>query len=120
MFTSYLQMFIFVFILILCINNGHVTANGQTSFDKNDDESFYLKNSMPENLQLIKRGVWSRLFRSKTNSPQTTDSRSDQFPAPLAFAAAKIRLQLLPYEKRTIPLELRKALYAHGIVGRRR
>ena len=29
-------------------------------------------------------------------------------------------LHILPYKKRTIPLELQKALYAHGIVGRRR
>ncbi|CAF0771830.1 unnamed protein product [Adineta ricciae] len=28
--------------------------------------------------------------------------------------------QIAPYKKRTIPLELQKALYAHGIVGRRR
>jgi hypothetical protein len=29
-------------------------------------------------------------------------------------------IRLIPYKKRTIPLELQKALYAHGIVGRRR
>ncbi len=27
-------------------------------------------------------------------------------------------LRLVPYKKRTIPLDLQKALYAHGIVGR--
>jgi hypothetical protein len=75
---------------------------------------------MPENLQLIRRGVWSRLFRSKTNLPQIMNSHSHQPPTAPAFAAGIIPLQLLPYEKRTIPLELRKALYAHGIIGRRR
>jgi hypothetical protein len=29
-------------------------------------------------------------------------------------------VRFYPYKKRTIPLELQKALYAHGIVGRRR
>lgn len=29
-------------------------------------------------------------------------------------------IRFYPYKKRTIPLELQKALYAHGIVGRRR
>ena len=29
-------------------------------------------------------------------------------------------VRFIPYKKRTIPLELQKALYAHGIVGRRR
>jgi hypothetical protein len=29
-------------------------------------------------------------------------------------------IRFVPYKKRTIPLELQKALYAHGIVGRRR
>ena len=27
---------------------------------------------------------------------------------------------VIPFKKRTIPIELQKALYAHGIVGRRR
>ena len=29
-------------------------------------------------------------------------------------------MYVIPFKKRTIPIELQKALYAHGIVGRRR
>ena len=29
-------------------------------------------------------------------------------------------IRVIPFKKRTIPIELQKALYAHGIVGRRR
>jgi hypothetical protein len=29
-------------------------------------------------------------------------------------------VRVIPYKKRTIPLTLQKALYAHGIIGRRR
>jgi len=28
------------------------------------------------------------------------------------------QIRIIPYKKRTIPIELQKALYAHGIVGR--
>ncbi len=28
------------------------------------------------------------------------------------------RIHVIPFKKRTIPIELQKALYAHGIVGR--
>jgi hypothetical protein len=30
------------------------------------------------------------------------------------------QIRIIPFKKRTIPIELQKALYAHGIVGRRR
>ncbi|CAF1228760.1 unnamed protein product [Adineta steineri] len=30
------------------------------------------------------------------------------------------QMRIIGYKKRTIPIELQKALYAHGIVGRRR
>lgn len=54
------------------------------------------------------RGVWSRLFRTDANTPQKIKALNAKVPA---------QIQFIPYDKRTIPIELRKALYAHGIVG---
>jgi len=120
------------FLLIICINNGHVSANGiydQTSFNNNNndltysinlDESMYLENSIPENVELVRRGVWSRLFRTETNSPSKIISHSHNLPTESSYAITNGRIHLIPHDKRTIPLELQKALYAHGIVGRRR
>ena len=51
---------------------------------------------------------WSRWFASEP---------------PLATPELRLRngvIHIVPYKKRTIPLELQRALYAHGIVGRRR
>ncbi len=63
----------------------------------------------------MQRGVWSRLFRDEINQPRM-NSRSKG--ANYALATGKVHI--IPYDKRTIPIELQKALYAHGIVGRRR
>jgi hypothetical protein len=84
------------------------------------DESINLKNLMPEKIELNRRGVWSRLFRDEINLPQKINSRSHDFPVEPVLALKNGRIQFIPHDKRKIPLELRKALYAHGIVGRRR
>jgi hypothetical protein len=132
MFTSYLQIFIVFFILSICFNNGHVSGNGiydQISFDNNDDDltqsinldqSFDLENEIPENVELSRRGVWARLFRSESNSPGKMNSHSPDLPTGSGYAFKNGQFHIIPHDKRTIPIELRKALYAHGIVGRRR
>lgn len=79
-----------------------------------------MKSSIPENVELARRGVWSRLFRSETNSPQKMNSYSYDQLNDSGYAVKNGRVQFIPHDKRTIPLELRKAFYAHGIVGRRR
>jgi len=79
-----------------------------------------LKNSIPEDIELNRRGVWARLFRNEINSSEKINSRSRNFPVEFVYALKDGRIQLIPHDKRTIPLELRKAIYAHGIVGRRR
>jgi len=131
MFTSYLQIFIVFFILSICFNNGHVSGNGiydQISFDNNDDliqsinldQSFYLENDIPENVELSRRGVWARLFRSESHSPRKMSTPSNDLATGSGYAFKNGQFQIIPHDKRTIPIELRKALYAHGIVGRRR
>lgn len=46
--------------------------------------------------------------------------RSNVFGTVPYFNFRRGTFQVMPYKKRTIPLELQKALYAHGIIGRRR
>lgn len=116
MSTSCLQIFIVFFLLTICIANNGISANDY--YD--DNELYYSKNSHPEDLEIVRRGVWSRLFRGGLNGPQKTDGQSYPLSATSDLAALNGRIQIIPYDKRTIPLELRKALYAHGIVGRRR
>ena len=115
MSTSYLQIFILLFILNIWINTDQVSANGNS-----DNEVLYLKNSESDNIQLMRRSVWSRLFRGELNAPHRIDDHSYQSSIISNAAFKNGRIQLIPYDKRTIPIELRKALYAHGIVGRRR
>ena len=132
-FNSYLRVFIVVFMFIIYINNNHVSANGiydQTSLEKNDDdlvyspntdELFHLDNFKPENSEFTRRGVWSRLFRGETDQPRVHSrshhSLTEKEPG---YDIQTGRIRLIPFDKRAIPIELQKALYAHGIVGRRR
>jgi len=131
MFTSYLPIFIAFFVLIICINNNHVSANniyGKSSLNKNYDklkypinidESVYLESSLPEDHELSRRGIWSRLFRNE-NSPTRMYNHRYYSPTASDHGYSNNPIHIIPFYKRTIPVELQKALYAHGIVGRRR
>ena len=103
------------------MNNNHVSANG--IHDEKDgelsDTSFDLENSIPDPIELIRRGVWSRLFRSENTQPKI-NSHSHHSPTLSNYDLLAGRFHYVPFDKRTIPIELQKALYAHGIVGRRR
>ena len=57
--------------------------------------------------------LWSKLFRDNQRKMPLSPEHHE-----LHIRNAVIHL--IPNKKRTIPLELQKALYAHGIVGRRR
>ncbi|CAF0949484.1 unnamed protein product [Adineta steineri] len=121
MFALYLRMLIVFFVLIICINNNYVLANDQITLinDNNDDQLTDVEDSMSENIELVRRGVWSRLFRTEVN-PARLDSRFSYSPTSLNYASSSGPIHIIPVDKRTIPIELQKALYAHGIVGRRR
>jgi hypothetical protein len=103
------------------MNNNCALANNV--YDNNDgeliDASLDLENSVPEHLDLARRGVWSRLFPNENVQPRV-NSRSHQSPTSVGYALSNGRFHYVPFGKRTIPIELQKALYAHGIVGRRR
>ena len=110
----------------ICINNNLVSANGidkQTFNDNKDgelpDASYYFKKFEPEKIELTRRGVWPRLFRSENIQPRI-NGRVHPTPTEAGYTSAIGRFHIIPFDKRTIPIELQKALYAHGIVGRRR
>ena len=104
-------------ILIICINNNYVSGNDQAVW--NSDDSMYSTDSMSESSGLARRGVWSRLFRHEVN-PARMSSHSHYAPTAFDRGLPTDQVHILPFDKRTIPIELRKALFAHGIIGRRR
>ncbi|UJR26959.1 hypothetical protein I4U23_008266 [Adineta vaga] len=120
--TSYLRMYIVVFVLIICMNHHYVFANDNSnemsSENDNQEEAFVLKNAIPDDIQFTRRGVWSRLFRQEHN-PTRTNNRIHYSPTAAAHTLHTGKIHIIPFDKRTIPVELQKALYAHGIVGRR-
>lgn len=63
--------------------------------------------------QQISSNILSKMFH-----PKMSQYAFD--PAVSNFNLRRALISFIPYKKRTIPLELQKALYAHGIVGRRR
>ncbi|CAF1046121.1 unnamed protein product [Rotaria sp. Silwood1] len=117
------------FILVLCINKNRASINGindPISFYNNDDESgfpinrdksFDLKEFIPEDIESSQHNAWSRLFHSETSQPRITNR--SRYPSRLhSHSSPNGRMYIIPFDKRTIPIELQKALYAHGIVGR--
>jgi hypothetical protein len=64
--------------------------------------------SEPINDELTSSNLWPRNYHSS------------YIPTRSTFDLRRGIVHFYPYKKRTIPLELQKALYAHGIVGRRR
>jgi hypothetical protein len=87
---------------MICISakNGDSLSNYQ--YDINDEE---LKNLIiPDNLFLMK----------------DVNRRSDYSTMGSDYDLQYGSIRIIPFKKRTIPIEFQKALYAHGIVGRRR
>ena len=89
-----------------------------TSSSWNSGESYYFKRSIPDSKQWARRDLWSRLFRP--DHRLTTYSPESPAASGSGYLTSVSRVRLIPYDKRGIPIELQKALYAHGIVGRRR
>ena len=133
MCTSHFQWFAVIFVFIVCLNQHGLTASAiddRTSMDQanadltssswNSDESFYLKRFIPDSKQWTRRDLWSRFFRAD-NRPVTYSHQSPAGPAAGSNHLTSVgRIRIIPFDKRGIPIELQKALYAHGIVGRRR
>ncbi|CAF4839197.1 unnamed protein product, partial [Rotaria sp. Silwood2] len=125
-FTSSLRILMIFFVLVLCINKNHALANGINGpifFDNNDDElefptnrnkPFDLKKFIREDIESSQSDAWSRLFHSETSQPRITN-RSRYSSKVQSHGSSNGRMYIIPFDKRTIPIELQKALYAHGI-----
>lgn len=66
-----------------------------------------------------RRDALSDSSQSKVIQPRFIN-RAHYAPRLYGHYTPNRRVLLIPVDKRTIPIELQKALYAHGIVGRRR
>jgi len=88
--------------LITCISTKNVDSLSNYQDDNNDGET---KNVLaPDSVFLLKN----------------VNSRSDHSTMGSDYDLQYGQIRIIPFKKRTIPIELQKALYAHGIVGRRR
>ncbi|CAF0837860.1 unnamed protein product [Rotaria sordida] len=111
------------------MNNSHALTNDINDsefFDNSEDElgfpinqhnSVDMKKFIPENIALSRDNVWSRLFHSEISQPRIT-SRSSYPSKKYGLTFPNGRTYIIPFDKRTIPIKLQKAFFAHGIVGR--
>ncbi len=130
--TSNYHLFTFFLIFLVFVNNHRISANSfnsrsdyqhQTpiyndlSLEDIDDSELSIpvnpySSYIPDHEEIISQKPWSQLFHRYS-------VRSIDTPA-YALRRGEIRYTQIPPHKRTIPLEFKKALFAHGIVGRRR
>ncbi len=75
---------------------------------------------VPDSEEIISRKPWSQLFHF--NSDRSILTPTYYSPPKTGFALRHGEIRYIPYlaQKRAIPIEFQKALFAHGIVGRRR
>ncbi|CAF1030119.1 unnamed protein product [Rotaria sordida] len=100
--TSYLRFIVlFLFIIYVSATNTDSIINDQ--YDNNDAE---INIHLPSDISFLFKSINNRL-NHHPSMVYDFDIKNDQ---PV----------IIPFKKRTIPIELQKALYAHGIVGRRR
>lgn len=116
-----LQFFALFSLLIILANNHKILAN--TLYQKT--------NYLPESL-LYENDQSKVIFEPENSSQESSDGEisptelwslilhRNHFFQPSDINLKRGLTQSIPFKKRKIPLELQKALYAHGIVGRRR
>jgi hypothetical protein len=119
-------------ILLIFINNHKISGNNHfnyqrypsiyddLSYDDNESPIVTNPNSLYESdsNEVVSSNPWSRLFHRQYEQSAYTPTYYS--PSKSGFALRSGEIRYVPYHKRTIPIELQKALYAHGIVGRRR
>ena len=92
------------------------------NIDENESPILIRTNNLylPDNEEVVTRNPWSQYFR---RHPQRFVYNPTYYPTPSsAFNLRRGEIRYIPYlaQKRAIPIEFQKALFAHGIVGRRR
>ena len=100
----------------------HSSLYNDLSYEDNDESELFNPNDLylSDNEELTSRNPWSHLFHRY--SQQSVNSPRFYSPSLPTFRLRNGAIRFIPYpaQKRAIPIEFQKALFAHGIVGRRR
>ena len=104
--------------LLILGNNHKISANSihrkydylpqSLTFDDDRSNILLRRDVLSFDDEITSPDLWARIIRPRYISTAPN------------FNLRQGIIGIIPYKKRTIPLELQKALYAHGIVGRRR
>ena len=81
-----------------------------------DPDNFYAS----DNEEIRSQNPWSKLFHRNSQRSIYTPAYYTSSSPGFNLRSGTIRYISYPAEKRAIPIEFQKALFAHGIVGRRR
>jgi hypothetical protein len=131
------HLFTYFVVLLLVINQHQIKANSLSNrpdyqlypsiyddFSYDDSESpivIYPSNLYtPDNDEIISQNPWSKLFHRSYERSILTPTYYSPPQSGFALRNGEISYITYPAQKRAIPIELQKALFAHGIVGRRR
>ena len=134
------HLFTLFIVLLVLINNHQISANSFSSksnsrqhssiyndlssedSDENESPIFIRTDNVyaPDHEEIISRNPWSQLFHRQRQ--QATFSPTYYTVPSSIFNLRRGEIRYIPYlvQKRAIPIEFQKALFAHGIVGRRR
>lgn len=116
---THFYFFTFVILLLTFINQGSISAftihrgKALQSTNQRTDPSFNI-----DGLADVGNDDQDDDVMGSLNVYPRKHSSSNYIAAIPSFELRHGVVHLIPYKKRTIPLELQKALYAHGIVGR--
>ena len=124
-----------LFVLLLAINNHQITANSLSNrldyqpYASIFNDLSYDDSELPisvtssnfyelENDEITSQNPWSQLLHRHNERSIYTPTYF--LPSQNGFALRNGEIRYISYPKRAVPIELQKALFAHGIVGRRR
>ncbi|UJR26962.1 hypothetical protein I4U23_008269 [Adineta vaga] len=134
------HLFTLFVVILICLNQHQISANRLSSKSDYEQRSLVYDDTSDEDLgnndypimntrnnayltdyeEPSSSKPWSNLFRQYQQKSIYTPA---YYSSPKSgFALRRSDLRYIPYlsAKRSIPIELQKALFAHGIVGRRR
>jgi hypothetical protein len=102
--TSCLRFIALLFVCIVYVSANNVDSVSNYQYDESDNDGEF-KFILPSDILFFLKNI--NVHSGPTSTVSDSDLQSEQ-------------AHMIPFKKRTIPIELQKALYAHGIVGRRR
>jgi hypothetical protein len=120
-------------VLLVFINNHQISANSLSnkfdyqpispiyndlSYEDNDDSDSNIL-YIPDNEEITSRNPWSHLFHRYSDRSVGSPTYYSRPQSGFNLRRGEIHYIPYPFQKRAIPIEFQKALFAHGIVGRR-